>query len=124
MRKLVEAALENRSARNVFLFRVTCASCGADYGNRPMLFSKADTSPTTENEKTIYSVLYEQEINIARQAAIRSAAEQMNYCPICKQLVCNQCFVICYELDMCARCAAELDQKGHPVLAAVIDEAI
>ena len=52
--------------------------------------------------------------------AIRNAAEHLNYCPICKKLVCNQCFMICEDIDMCIRCAAELQEFGKPVLSSVI----
>ncbi len=124
MKKLVEAALENQSSKEVFLFRVTCANCGTDYGNKPTRFSKADTAPSTPNEEIIYNALYEAELRTVRQSAICNVAEHMNYCPICKQLVCNQCFLICDELDMCKQCAAKLQQKGLPVVTPVIDAVV
>ena len=106
LKKLVEMELENLSSREVFLFRVSCGSCGLEYGNRPIRFSKANTAPDTQNKQIIYDALYEQELRAARQIAIRNAAEQLNYCPICRRLVCNQCFLICEDLDMCRQCAA------------------
>lgn len=124
MRKLIDAVLENMSSKEVFRFRVTCAGCGAEYGNRPTRFSKAEAAPATRSKQIIYDALYEQELRSARQSAIRNAAEQMNYCPICKRLVCNQCFMICDELDMCSRCAAELGQPGYPVLPGIIEAAV
>lgn len=124
MKALVEAILENLSTREVFLFRVACASCGAEYGNKPLRFSKAGVIPTTQSKQIIHDALYEQEFRSARQSAIRSAAEDMNYCPICKRLVCNQCFMICDDLDMCRQCAAALEQPGLPVLSATIEMAM
>jgi len=124
LKKLVEAVLENRSTKDEFRFRVTCESCGAEYGNRPIRFSKSKTPPTTQREQIIHRALYEQEFRDARRAAIRDAAEHMNYCPICKRLVCDQCFVICDDIDMCKECAADLEQKGQPVLSNWIETAI
>ena len=124
MRKLVEAVLENRSSAEVFLFRVVCGSCGMEYGNRPIRFSKAETPPTTQSKKLFYDAIYEQELRAAKQVAIRNAAEQMNYCPICKRLVCNRCFLICEDLDMCSQCAAQLEQQGNPVLTGMVDAAM
>ena len=124
MKALVEAILENLSTKEVFLFRVACASCGAEYGNKPKRFSKAGVAATSQNKQIILDALYEQEFRSARQTAIRSAAEDMNYCPICKRLVCNQCFLICDDLDMCHQCAAALEQTGAPVLSGVIDAAM
>ena len=120
MKKLVEAVLENLSTKEVLLFRVTCRSCGTEYGNKPIRFSKAELPATTQSKQIIYEALYEQELEAARQMAIRNAAEHLNYCPICKKLVCNQCFMICEDIDMCIRCAAELQEFGKPVLSSVI----
>lgn len=124
MRKLVEMALKNMSTKEVFLFHISCANCGLEYGNKPIRFTKAGVAPNTPDKQIIYDALYEQELRDARHIAIRSAAEHMNYCPICKRLVCNQCFLICDDLDMCRQCAAELQQKGQPVTLCVIEAVI
>ena len=121
MKKLVETVLENLSTREVFLFRVACGSCGTEYGNKPIRFSKSEIPPTTQSKQIIYDALYEQEFRDARRVAIRNAAEHMNYCPICKRLVCNQCFLISDELDMCKQCAADLEQEGKPVLVGFLE---
>ena len=89
-----------------------------------MRFSKAGIPPDTPSKKIIYDAIYEQEYNMARQAAIRNAMEQMNYCPICKRLVCNQCFLICDDLDMCKQCAARLEQHGSPVLSGIVEASL
>jgi len=121
LKKLVEAVLENLSTKEIFLFRVTCGSCGNQYGNRPIRFSKSEIPVTTPSKKIIYDALYEQEFREARRVAIRNAAEHMNFCPICKRLVCNQCFLICDDLDMCKQCAADLEQRGTPVLVGFLE---
>ena len=124
MKKLVEAVIENLSTKEVFLFRVTCGSCGTEYGNKPIRFSKSEIPPTTQSKQIIYDALYEQEFRDARRTASRDAAEHMNYCPSCKRLVCNQCFLICDDLDMCKQCAADLEQQGIPVLSGIIEAAM
>ena len=121
MKKLVEAVLENRSTKEMLLFRVTCGNCGTEYGKKPIRFSRAGIPPVTQSKKIIYDALYEQEFNEARRRAILNAAEHMNYCPICKRLVCNQCFLICDDLDMCKQCAADLEQQGTPVLVSFLE---
>jgi hypothetical protein len=124
LKKLVETALENLSTKEVFLFRVSCAICTLEYGNRPIRFSKAGAEPPTPGKQIIYEALYQQELQDARNLAIRSAAEHMNYCPICKQLVCNQCFLICEDMDMCRQCASSLEETGTPVVSDILEIAI
>ena len=124
MKKLVEMMLENLSTREVFLFRITCAACGTPYGGKSVRFSKAGITPPTEGKRIIFDTLYEQEFRDARQAAVRDAAEHLNYCPICKRLVCNRCFLICDDLDMCKQCAAHLEETGSPVMNDVLEAAI
>ena len=121
MKKLIEMMLENLSTREIFLFRVACDACGAEYGGKQVQYSKAGIIPPTQGKNIIFDTLYEQEFRDARRVAIRNAAEHMNYCPICKRLVCNQCFLICDELDMCKQCAADLEQEGKPVLVGFLE---
>ena len=124
MKKLVELFLENLSTRDVFLFRIACGACGTEFANKPRRFSKAGIEPQTEGKKVIFDAVYEQEFRAARQSAIRDAAENLNYCPICKRLVCNRCFLICDDLDMCKQCADHLEETGIPVLTDVLEAVI
>ena len=124
MKTLVELLMENLSTREFFLFRVLCGECGTAYGNKTVRFSKAGTDPKTSSKKVIYDALYEQEFESARLTAIRDAAEHLNYCPICKRLVCNRCFLICDDLDMCKQCAVRLEETGSPVFSDILEAAI
>ena len=124
MKKIVDKMMEDHSTKEVFLYRITCAACATRYSSKPKRFSKAGVTPATESKKIIYDALYEQEHNAARQLAAGEIAEHMNYCPICKQLICNQCFLICDDLDMCKHCASQLAEQGKPVLSDIVDAAM
>ena len=117
MKKLIEMFLENLSTRDVFLFRICCGSCGAQFGNKPVRFSKAGAIPQTLKKAALYEILYAQELQTARLSAVRDAAEYLNYCPVCKRLICNRCFLICEDLDMCRQCASAMEETGTPVVS-------
>ena len=116
--------LENLSTRDVFLFRIACGACGKEYGNKPIRFSKAEVIPQTPKKAALYEILYAQELQTARLSAVRDAAEHLNYCPICKRLVCNRCFLICEDLDMCKQCASAMEETGIPVVSDILEIAI
>ena len=117
MRKLVDHILEDLSTREAFSFRLRCGSCGGIHANRPVRFSKAGIPPATPEKQILFDAIYDQEYRSARSSAVRSIAAHFNYCPICKRIVCNRCFVICEDLDMCADCARKLQEPGVPVLS-------
>ena len=121
MRKIVEIMLEDLSSREVFLFRVRCQACDTEYANKPIGFSKAGLIPETAERELLYNAIYEQEYTNARQSAIRNGAEHFNCCPVCKRVVCNRCFWICDELDMCITCAERLKEKGSPVASELLE---
>ena len=79
------------------------------------VFPKRGKKPENENRKIIYDTLYDREKNLAFQKALNQAKEIFNICPICKRLVCDHCFLICDDLDMCVQCAAKLNEKGTVV---------
>lgn len=117
MKKLLEPMLDNLSTKEVFLFQTCCDECGRAYRSRPLRFSKAEIIPGTREKQVLYDAVYEQEVRGARHGAARQLAEYFNYCPICKRLVCNVCFLICEDLDMCRSCADRLKETGVPVFA-------
>jgi len=48
--------------------------------------------------------------------AVSEAVHHFNHCPVCGRLVCNYCFVICDDLDLCRSCATRLQETGESVL--------
>ena len=92
-----------------------CMECKTVWKSTPIRFSRAGKKPENENRKIIYDTLYEREKNLAFQKALNQAKEIFNICPICKRLVCDHCFLICDDLDMCVQCAAKLNEKGTVV---------
>ena len=103
------------STPDEFCFSLCCMECKTVWKSTPIRFSKAGKKPENENRKIIYDTLYDREKNLAFQKALNQAKEIFNICPICKRLVCDHCFLICDDLDMCVQCAAKLNEKGTVV---------
>ena len=124
MREIVDAILKDCSTREIFSFSVRCAECGEVWKSRQIRFSKAGVFPQSEGKRVVFDTLYQKEHERARNAAVKDAAEYFNYCPICRSTVCNRCFLICEDLDMCVRCASQLNEQGVPVMPPLIEAVI
>lgn len=116
MRELIKKYLVDSSDKEQFCFSVACAECGKAM-RIPVRFSKAGMRPPTEGKRIVFDVLYQQEWEQAQARAIEEAVHYFNLCPFCGRLVCNECFLICEELDMCRACASSLEELGEPVIA-------
>ena len=118
MSYIMNGILSDQSTQDEFRFSVSCAECGREWECRRIRFSKAGVTPETEHKRVIYKTLYERETKAAFDTALAQAEELFSQCPICHRLVCDSCFLICEDLDMCSACAHRLQEKGVPVQSA------
>lgn len=117
MEKVVHNYLQDCSDAKEFRFALRCPSCKQLWHSSPVAFSKAGITPESEGKSIIYEALYQREKERAREKAVKEAMKVFCYCPICKRLVCDRCFVICEDIDICVDCADQLKQQGEPVAA-------
>ena len=121
MKRVVKEAMGDCSTVEEFRFLVRCQECGGIWHSSPIRFSKAGAEPEPEGMRTILRTLYERERESAREKAAAEAAEIFNYCPVCGRLVCDRCFLICEDLDLCIACAKALQVRGDVVAGEVSD---
>ena len=121
MKRVVKEAMGDCSTVEEFRFLVRCQECGGIWHSSPIRFSKAGAEPETEGMRTIFHALYEQEREAAREKAAAEALEIFSQCPVCGRLVCNRCFLICEDLDLCIACAKALQVRGDVVAGEVSD---
>ena len=117
MRRMIRDAMEDRSSPEAFLFSLNCAVCGVTWISRTSRFSKAGVTPESEGKRIIFRKLYEREWEEARERAVTDAMETFNLCPICRRLVCNRCFLLGEDIDLCTDCARALRENGRTVTA-------
>lgn len=121
MKRVVKEAMGDCSTVEEFRFLVRCQECGGIWHSSPVRFSKAGMRPETEGMRTVFRTLYEREREASREKAAAEAAEIFNYCPVCGRLVCDRCFLICEDLDLCIACAKALQVRGDVVAGEVSD---
>jgi len=119
MRHVTKEYLKDRSTADTFCFCMQCADCGKVWNSTPILFSKAGVKPATEGKQIIFDILYQKEKEDALNKAVEEAVGTFNRCPVCRRLVCDHCFLICDDIDMCGSCATRLQEQGEPVLQCV-----
>lgn len=121
MKRVVKEAMGDCSTVEEFRFLVRCQECGGIWHSSSIRFSKAGAEPEPEGMRTIFRTLYEREREAAREKAAAEAAEIFNYCSVCGRLVCDRCFLICEDLDLCTACANKLRVRGRIVAGETSD---
>ena len=109
--------LTDCSTPDEFRFSLRCAECGEVIKSTPIKFSKSGVKATSSEKQLVFDVLYRREKEAAMERAVAELKSLFNACPICRRMVCDHCFLICDELDMCISCAQRLKERGEPVMA-------
>lgn len=115
MEQALKDYLKDCSNEKQFQFQICCEQCGFLWKSKPIIFSHADVIPQTESKRIIYQALYQREKAAAYDIALKEAREVFSRCPICERLVCDKCFLLCDEIEMCKECAVKLQETGVPV---------
>lgn len=115
MTELLLSHLEDCSTPQYFCFAIRCEECGEYWYSTTTPFSKAAAAVENREKKELYDALYQREKERARKAAGQESKERFSVCPICRRRVCDSCFLICEEMDMCCACAKRLKENGEPV---------
>ena len=115
MKQFIREHLIDCSDQEKFVFNLICPECGKVWQSTPVGFSKAGEDPRTESKQVVFYLLYEREKKRAFDKAVEEAGHFFNLCPLCERLVCNNCFLICKEIDVCRRCAEKLQETGEQV---------
>ena len=117
MRKAIINNMHDLSDKDRFVFSVSCTVCGKHWVSTPVSFSKAGETVSSQAKEIVYTALYQKEKQQAAIRAVEEAKTHLNFCPVCRSIVCDNCFMICDDIDMCVDCAAVLHEKGELVEA-------
>ena len=115
MKQIIKEAMGDCSTIGEFRIAIRCQEYSRTWHNTNVPFSKASTKQATEGMRAVFRTLYEREREAAREKAAADALEIFSQCPVCGRLVCDRCFLICEDLDLCAACAKALQVRGDIV---------
>ena len=115
MKETIVNNIKDLSDSAGFTFAVPCTVCGKTWVSTPVPFSKADGIMKREVKKIIFCKRYHQEKKQATEKAIKEAKVKLNFCPVCRSLVCDDCFRICEHEDMCIDCASYFHERGDRI---------
>lgn len=115
MINLLSSHLEDCSTPQYFCFAIRCEVCGEFWYSSSIPFSKAAQAAEHREKRELYDAIYQREKQRARLSASKEARERFSLCPICRRLVCDSCFLICDEMDLCRECAERMNEHGEPV---------
>ncbi|SFQ15495.1 hypothetical protein SAMN05216343_12713 [Oscillibacter sp. PC13] len=115
MSQIGKDLLQDCSTQSEFCFSLRCAECGEVWKSRAIRFSRAGVTPPSEGKRVIFDTLYKREKDEALLRAAEEVGKAFNHCPICHRMVCDHCFLVCDELDMCVACARHLQEHGELV---------
>lgn len=110
-----ESRLQDLSDRDSFCFGVTCQRCKDVLRTAQIPFVKAGIPPENENQRTLFEVLYRRDKQLEQERAVKTLVSDLNLCPVCRRLVCNRCFMISEDIDLCVYCADKLGLHGEIV---------
>jgi len=98
-----------------FLFSVSCPVCRKEWTSTPVPFSRAGKQSNNILTNLFIQKQYSKEKKNAEIIAAEEPGRRMNYCSVCMRFVCDSCYMICADMDMCTECAACHNETGERV---------
>jgi rRNA maturation endonuclease Nob1 len=102
MQEKIRGKINDCSTDRAFVFAVQCEACGRVYKTMPVAFD-----PLLEIKDEAREAAFKQ--------ALKDFSGTMNQCQECERIVCDKCFQVNVEQDLCADCSTRLNYKGKPV---------
>jgi hypothetical protein len=109
--------LRDESADTYSQFSMRCEECGRLWRSEPEAVTELEPPPGYgESKRVIYEALRRRQRESARVEAEYQARLNFNICPVCGRAVCDACFRVCEDIDMCRACAEKLNEPGESPL--------
>lgn len=114
MRDVIKAKIKSTSIDGQITNYIECELCGKKISCRS-ISSPESQKDLSKEQQIIRNAMFERDKERELSALVRKTTETFSLCPICHKLVCDDCFCVCDDLDMCQECADRLQAKGSVV---------
>ncbi|MDP4092788.1 MAG: hypothetical protein Q8920_05435 [Bacillota bacterium] len=99
--------MTDKSTGEKFCFTFFCDICKDSWDSVPVNYNQTNEN-VTETDEITNNINWKSDHDAAYERANLEAMQHFNRCPVCKRWVCDNCFCILGDRDVCRECA-ELD---------------
>lgn len=107
MLRPITRQINDHSTEREFCFTFYCDICNHPWESVPVKGSLESGCGCSAEAKAL---IWQSEHDAAYERANQEAVRHFNRCPICKRFVCDDCFLILPDQDLCIECAEK--RKG------------
>lgn len=100
MLESVTKKMTDDSTDKAFMFTFYCDLCGRPWKSVPV----SSLTPAREHSGKNAECAWRQERDAAYERANLEAIQHFNRCPRCRRWICDDCFLLLDEGDMCREC--------------------
>ena len=105
MLKTLTKKIIDRSTDEFFKFEFHCDRCGVGWESETYYFEHGFLDKLTEGEQRAKNIMWKVEHDAALERANLEARLRFNQCNSCGRIICDECFAIEEERDLCLDCA-------------------
>ena len=119
MLKTITKNFTDRSTDRFFQFSFYCDRCGKKWTSEQYPFVHGFSKELTDDERKAKEILWRIDHDAAFERANLEARLRFNSCKACGAIVCDECFAMEEEDDLCVDCA---NRKNSPRRAGTVTE--
>ena len=116
MLKTITKQFRDRSTERFFQFSFYCDRCGREWTSEQYPFVHGFPEELSEDERRAKEILWRIDHDAAFERANLEARLRFNSCKACGKIVCDGCFAVWEEEDLCVDCAAQARGAGETPL--------
>ncbi len=107
MLKAITNKIRDKSTDRFFKFSFYCDRCEKEWTSEEYPFVHSFSDELTDDEQRAKEILWRIDHDVALERANLEARLQFNYCKTCGGIVCDECFAMEEDEDLCQDCASQ-----------------